>query len=385
MAVEYRPFGKLDWKGSVLGFGAMRLPVIDGKMASIDEEEARKMVRYAIEHGVNYIDTAFPYHEGQSELCIGRILQDGYRDRVKLATKLPSWLIHSPDEFDRYLDLQLDRLQTERIDFYLLHGLNRTFWPHLRDMGVLRWAERAIADGRIGHLGFSFHDDFPTFKEIMDGYDYWTMCQIQYNYMDVNFQAGAAGLRYAADKGLAVVVMEPLRGGRLTRKLPQDAAAILEKAHCTRGLAELALQWVWDHPEVSVVLSGMSKMAHVVENVACAEHAADNTLSAQERKLIDRIREAYIGLAPIPCTNCQYCQPCPNSVDIPRIFELYNEALMYKDFRSPRFFYQSITGLKAEQRGDRCLECGECEAVCPQEIGISEWLKKAHELLSVAQ
>jgi predicted aldo/keto reductase-like oxidoreductase len=385
MIMEYRPFGKLDWKGSVLGFGAMRLPVIDGKMENINEEETGQMVRYAIEHGVNYIDTAFPYHEGHSEPCIGRILKDGYRDRVKLATKLPSWLIHSPDEFDRYLDLQLDRLQTGRIDFYLLHGLNRTFWPHLRDMGVLRWAERAIADGRIGNLGFSFHDDFPTFKEIVDGYDCWTMCQIQYNYMDVNFQAGTAGLRYAADKGLAVVVMEPLRGGRLTRKLPPDAAVILEKAHCTRSMAELALQWVWDHPEVSVVLSGMSKMAHVVENVAYAEHAADQTLTVQERKLIDRIREAYRGLTPIPCTNCQYCQPCPNSVDIPRIFELYNEALMYNDLRSPRFFYQSITGLKAQQRADRCLECGECEAVCPQEIGIPEWLKKAHELLSVAQ
>lgn len=300
MTVEYRQFGKLDWKGSVLGFGAMRLPVIDGKIASINEEETKKMVRYAIEHGVNYIDTAFPYHEGQSEHCIGKILKDGYRDRVKLATKLPSWLIHSPDDFDRYLNKQLDRLQTERIDFYLLHGLNRTFWPHLRDMGVLRWAECAIADGRIGHLGFSFHDDFPIFKEIVDGYDYWTMCQIQYNYMDVNFQAGKSGLRYAAEKGLAVVVMEPLRGGRLTRKLPQDATAILEKTHYTRSMIDLALQWVWDHPEVSVVLSGMSKMAHVVENVAYAEHSADNTLSAEERKLIDRIREAYIGLAPIP-------------------------------------------------------------------------------------
>ena len=383
--MEYRPFGKLDWKGSVLGFGAMRLPVIGGKMANINEEETGQMVRYAIEHGVNYIDTAFPYHEGQSERCIGRILKDGYRNRVQLATKMPSWLITSPDEFDRYLDLQLDRLQTGRIDFYLLHGLNRTYWPHLRDMGVLGWAERAIADGRIGHLGFSFHDDFPTFKEIVDSCDYWTMCQIQYNYMDVNFQAGTAGLHYAADKGLAVVVMEPLRGGRLVRKLPPDAAAILEKAHCTRSMAGLALQWVWDHPEVSVVLSGMSNLAHVVENVALAEHAADNTLAAQERELIDRIREVYTGSAPIPCTNCQYCQPCPNNVDIPRIFELYNEAVMYNDFRPPRFFYQSITGLKAEQRGDRCSECGECEAVCPQEIGIAQWLKKAHELLSVTQ
>jgi hypothetical protein len=382
--MEYRPFGKLGWKGSVLGFGAMRLPVIDGKTDSIDEEETRQMVRYAIEHGVNYIDTAFPYHEGQSESCIGRILQDGYRDRVKLATKLPSWLIHSPNDFDQYLNMQLDRLQTERIDFYLLHTLNRTYWPHLRDLGVLPWAERAIADGRIGHLGFSFHDDFPVFKDIIDGYDSWTMCQIQYNYMDVNFQAGTAGLRYAAEKGLVVVVMEPLRGGRLARELPQDAAAILEKAHHTRGMVDLALQWVWDHPEVSVVLSGMSKMAHVIENVAGAERSADHPLSAEERKLIDRIREAYIGLAPIPCTNCQYCQPCPNGVDIPRIFELYNDALMYKDYRTSRFLYQSIISLKVEQRGDRCIECGECEAVCPQEISIQEWLKKAHELLSVA-
>ena len=197
--MEYRPFGKLDWKGSILGFGAMRLPIIGGKMAAIDEEQSEQMVRYAVEHGVNYVDTAFPYHEGQSELCIGRILKGGHRDRVKLATKLPSWLIQSPADFDRYLDLQLERLQTGRIDFYLLHGLNRTYWPRVRDMGVLNWAEHAIADGRIGHLGFSFHDDFPAFKEIVDGYDCWTMCQIQYNYMDVKFQAGTAGLRYAAD------------------------------------------------------------------------------------------------------------------------------------------------------------------------------------------
>jgi predicted aldo/keto reductase-like oxidoreductase len=383
--VEYRSFGKLDWKGSVLGFGAMRLPVIDGKMANIDEEEAGQMVRYAIEHGVNYIDTAFPYHEGQSERCIGRILQGGYRDRVKLATKLPSWLIHSPDEFDRYLDEQLDRLQTEHIDFYLLHGLNGTFWPRLRNMGVLRWAERAMADGRIGHLGFSFHDDFPVFKEIVNSYNSWAMCQIQYNYMDVKFQAGAAGLRYAAEKGLAVVVMEPLRGGRLTRKLPQDAVTIMEKAQGTRSATDLAFQWIWDQPEVSVVLSGMSKMTHVVENVAYAEQSSDNGLSAEERQLIDRIREAYAGLAPIPCTSCRYCQPCPNSIEIPRIFELYNDAVMYNDLRSPRFFYQGVTGLKAEQRADRCIQCGECEAVCPQEIGISEWLKKAHELLGVVQ
>lgn len=383
--MEYRKFGKLNWKGSILGFGAMRLPVIDGKMSNVDEEQTRQMVEYAVEHGVNYVDTAFPYHEGQSERCMGRILKDGYRDKVKLATKLPSWPIQSAAEFDRYLNGQLERLQTDRIDVYLLHGLNRNLWPRLCEMGVLRWAEGAMADGRIGNLGFSFHDDLSTFKTIVDGYDNWAMCQIQYNFMDVDYQAGAAGLSYAAEKGLAVVIMEPLRGGRLTRNLPLQVEEIIRKTTLSRNPTELALQWIWDQPEVAVVLSGMSSLRHVLENIAYAERSQNNGLSANEQTLIAQVRQVYEKLAPIPCTNCSYCQPCPNGIAITRIFELYNDALMYNDLRAPRFIYQSIAGLKAKERGDQCIECGQCESLCPQKIIIKDWLKKAHELLGFSQ
>jgi uncharacterized protein len=379
--MEYRQFGRLNWKGSVLGFGAMRLPVRDDKAADIDEPEAIRMIRYAIDHGVNYVDTAYPYHEGKSEPCVGSALQDGYRARVKLATKLPSWLITAYRDFDRYFGEQLERLQTDCIDFYLLHGLTRNFWPHLRNMGVIKWAEATMAKGRIGHLGFSFHDDVSVFKEIVDAYDNWTFTQIQYNYMDTDYQAGTEGLRYAAAKGLAVVVMEPLRGGQLTREQPPPIASVFAQAPRKRPLAEWALQWLWDQPEVSVVLSGMSAMEHVVENVACAERSGGNTLTSEEQAVIDRVRKAYTGLAPIPCTDCQYCMPCPNGVLIPRIFEMYNEAFMFDDVRVPRFRYRGPTGLKEEQRADKCTACGACEELCPQNIPIAEWLTKAHGLL----
>lgn len=378
--MEYRQFGKLGWQGSVLGFGAMRLPVIDGKPGQIDEPHAREMVQYAVEQGVNYFDTAYPYHEGQSERCLGRILQqDGLREKVKVATKLPSWLVQSAGDFDRLLHEQFERLATDRIDVYLLHGLNRQWWPRLRDLGVLKWAEGAMADGRIGHLGFSFHDDPATFKSIVDGYDRWAMCQIQYNFMDIDFQAGEEGLRYAGEKGLAVVVMEPLRGGRLAKKVPPAAEALRKKAAPHRTPVEMALQWVWDHPAVSVVLSGMSSPDQVKENVAYAARAASGRLSAEERDVIAQTRQIYADLAPIPCTDCHYCLPCPNGVAIPRIFDLYNEAQMYDDPIPPRFIYAGNYGIvKPEQRGDRCTDCAECETRCPQGIAVRDWLKKAH-------
>jgi len=249
--MQYRRFGKLDWKVSALGFGAMRLPVIDKDQSRINEPEAMKMIHYAFDHGVNYIDTAWPYHGGTSEGLVGRALKDGYREKVKLATKLPCWAVQTVQDCERILNTQLERLQTDHIDFYLLHGLNKARWPDMRDMGVLKWAEKAKSDGRIGHLGFSFHDDFEVFQEIIDGYDGWTLCQIQYNYMDTEYQAGTKGLKYAAEKGLAVVIMEPIRGGQLAKNPPESVAELWKTAERQWSPAEWALQWIWNQPEVS--------------------------------------------------------------------------------------------------------------------------------------
>ena len=215
--MQYRRLGKLDWEVSVLGFGAMRLPLSGKEMGQVDEPESIRLMRYAIDHGVNYVDTAYPYHEGKSEAVVGRALKDGYREKVKVATKLPVWHVEEAKDFDRYLNEQLERLQMEKVDFYLVHGLNSKSWAKMRDLGVIRWAEGAMADGRFDHLAFSFHDDFDAFKQIVDAYDNWAFAQVQYNYMDIDYQAGRRGVEYAAGKGLPVVVMEPIRGGHLAR------------------------------------------------------------------------------------------------------------------------------------------------------------------------
>ena len=209
--MKYRPFGKLDWQASALGFGCMRFPTLDGESGAIDEDQAAPMLRRAIEDGVNYIDTAWSYHREQSEVFIGKVLAQGYREKVRLATKMPSWLVNTRDDMDRFLDTQLERLQTDHIDFYLLHTLNARHWENYLKLNIFEWAERKMAQGKFRYLGFSFHDSYEVFESILNGYDNWTFCQIQYNYMDINYQAGQRGLHAAADKGLAVVVMEPLR------------------------------------------------------------------------------------------------------------------------------------------------------------------------------
>jgi len=376
--MQYRTFGRLDWKASALGFGAMRLPTIDGDSARIDEAEATRMIRFAINQGVKYVDTAYPYHEEMSEPFLGRALQDGYRQRIRLATKLPYWHVDSADGFDRYLDEQLERLQTGHIDFYLLHGLNAESWTKVRDLGVLRWAERAIADGRFHHLGLSFHDRLEVFKEIVDASDLWLFCQIQYNFMDIEHQAGTEGLEYAAARGLAVVVMEPLRGGLLARNTPPAVQEIWYGAHRQRTPADWALQWVWNHAEVSVVLSGMSTLDQVEQNIASASESGPGTLTDAELALFDRVRGKYRELARIPCTDCRYCLPCPSGVNIPRVFEIYNEARIYGDEEAARGAY---TWLDEKERAHLCVECGECLEKCPQQIEIPDWLAKAHEVL----
>lgn len=386
--MQYRTFGKLDWRPSALGFGAMRLPVINDEPGQIDEPAAIRLVRTAIDGGVNYVDTAYPYHRGTSESFLGRALKDGYRERVRLATKMPCWLVKEPADFDRYLNEQLARLDTTKIDFYLLHALDANRWRAMRDLSVLDWAERAMADGRIGHLGFSFHDDYEAFQEIVDAYDGWTFCQIQYNYLDEDYQAGKRGLKYAASKGLGVVVMEPLRGGLLAgnagqhqgRGVPGPIQALWDTAPIQRSPAEWALQWLWNQPEVSVVLSGMSTLAQVQENLVYAARSGPGLLSAEELALVAQARDQYRRLAPIPCTDCRYCQPCPNGVNIPDVFDVYNQAMMFDAPEHARFVYANW--VPEAERGDKCLACGECEAKCPQHIAIIEWLETADRYLT---
>jgi predicted aldo/keto reductase-like oxidoreductase len=326
-----------------------------------------------------YVDTAYPYHRENSERFLGRALQDGYRERIKLATKMPCWKIEKDDDFDLFLDEQLEKLQTDHIDFYLLHGLNSKRWTEMNDLNVLTWAEGAIASGRISHLGFSFHDKYDVFKEIVDASDLWRFCQIQYNYMDIEYQAGTKGLKYAAEKGLAVVVMEPLRGGRLTKSIPPSVQELWDTAPVQRTPAEHALQWVWNQPEVSVVLSGMSTFEQVEQNVASADRSGAGTLSEEELTLYARVREEYEALCPIPCTDCKYCLPCPSGVNIPRVFDIYNDAVIYGSEEHARMVYNNF--MSEDERANLCIECGECLEKCPQEIEIPDWLAKVHEML----
>ena len=345
-----------------------------------DEAESIGIIRYAVDHGVNYLDLGYPYDMRRQERLarvVSRALQDGYRQKIKIAASLPSLFPNSIGDFDRYLNRQLKWLPTERIDFYLLGGLNRETWPRLEGRDVLRWAEGAMADGRIDKLGFSFHDDFQVLRGILAAYGNWALCQFQYSYMDVDHHPGVGGLQYAAEKGLAVVITEPLRGGRLTKEPPEPVARVWASAAPKRALAEWGLRWVWNHPEVSTVVSDMSTMEQVMENVALADGAEPDSLTVLEEVLISRVREAYRKLRPIPCTACRGCMPCPQDIDVPRIFELYNDAIMYGDIRAER----SIYGI--EQHGiASCTECGACVNACGRKIAILDWLKTAHQLLA---
>ena len=376
--MKYRKFGKLDWEVSALGFGAMRLPIIGKDTSKIDEPQSIRMIRYAIDNGVNYVDTAYPYHQGESEKLVGKALQDGYREKTKLATKLPTWLTEEREDFDKYLDEQLEKLQTDYIDFYLLHGLREERWGTLQEIGVFEWAEEAIDDGRIKHLGFSFHDELPIFKEIVDAYDKWVFCQIQLNYMDTEYQAGLEGLRYAAEKKLAVVIMEPIKGGKLAVTPPKDVQEIWAKAEKDRTPAEWALQWVWNLPEVSTVLSGMSEMRHVVENIDYAGRSGPGTLLEEELELYDEVVKAYNNLGFIGCTACRYCMPCPEGVEIPKVLGLYNEYYMSE--QSDEIKQKYWEEISPEMEPANCVACGKCEEQCPQELPIRKFMNEASRI-----
>ncbi|GFE62855.1 aldo/keto reductase [Geobacter sp. AOG2] len=373
--MQYRTMPKNGDKLSVLGFGCMRLPMKDGR---IDEARAIAQIRHAIDNGVNYMDTAWPYHGGESEILLGKALKDGYRDRVKVATKLPSWMIRSRADMDRYLAAQLEKLGTDRIDYYLVHSLDGPQWDTMASLGVADFLDRARADGRIVNAGFSFHGLGPDFSRIVDAYP-WVFCQIQYNFLDREFQAGAAGMRYAAARGLGVIAMEPLRGGNLGLPTPPPAVAgIWSEAAVRRTPVEWALRWVWNHPEVTLLLSGMNEERHIEENLAIADSAESGALTGEELSLVDRVSRKYQELMKVGCTGCGYCMPCPAGVDIPGCFDVYNKMHMFGNEMEAKFIYalRMSDELLSAKPGyaSLCTACGACLDKCPQQIPIPDLL-----------
>ena len=298
-------------------------------------------------------------------------MKDGYRQKVRLVTKLPVWLVQKPDDFDRLFQTQLKKLDVERVDLYLLHALNKDTWKKTHNFGVLDWLKRQQSVGRIDRVGFSFHDEYPVFKEIVDAWDGWDMCQIQYNYLDQEHQAGTRGLHYASERGLAVTIMEPLRGGSLAIP-PEPVRRMMAEAAPERSPAEWALQWLWDQPQVSVVLSGMNSLEQVDENLRSAGRSGVASLSAAELELVERVVQAF-PQPPIPCTRCHYCMPCPNNVNIPVNLHIYNRYAMTGKLEESRaeYFQQP-----PERRASECIHCQSCELVCPQKIFVSEWMQR---------
>lgn len=378
----YRKMPKNGDELSILGFGCMRLPMKED--GSIDEERATRQVRYAIDHGVNYVDTAWPYHMEQSEPFLGRALADGYREKVKLATKLPSWLIKSREDMDKYLNAQLEKLKTDHIDYYLIHALVGDLWDYIEKLGIADFLDKARADGRIINAGFSFHGSGDEFKRIVDAYD-WDFCQIQYNFLDEKNQAGTEGLEYAASKSLGVIIMEPLRGGYLANPVPPAVQEIWDEASTKRTAAEWALLWVWNHPEVTVVLSGMNEDAHIEENLAVADKSYPDSLTEAELQLVKKVERKYRELMKAGCTGCRYCMPCPEGVNIPLCFETYNTLYMSGNADETKFMYAArlggvLSGGEAEF-ASLCVQCGKCLEKCPQHLDIPMILESVVEEL----
>jgi predicted aldo/keto reductase-like oxidoreductase len=387
--MQYRKMGSLDWEVSALGFGCMRLPPRKVNRLRAETEESVRIIRRGIDQGINYIDTAWPYHLGDSERIVGQALQDGYRERVHLVTKLFMPLVRKTEDFDQFLNTQLERLQTETLDIYLFHSLNAGAFEKVKRLGLLAKMEEAKRQGRIRHIGFSFHDTLPVFKEILDSYD-WDTVQIQYNYMDTAIQATTEGLKYAHEKGIAVVVMEPLKGGALANP-PAEALDVMRANGHQRTPVDWALQFLWNRPEVSVVLSGMGSQQMVDENCASADRSGIGSLSAEEEQVIARLADIYRRKTLVPCTACTYCMPCPAGVNIPQNFAILNNVSM-ESSRIKRWMvkrgYGRLVGSQDKLDGETpngnaslCVQCGKCVPKCPQEINIPEELDKVHAIL----
>lgn len=387
--MQKRVLGQSGVQSSLLGFGCMRLPLSDpNNNAAIDYDLAQSMIRRAIDRGVNYVDTAWPYHgdggrvnPGYSEPLVAQALRGGYREKVQLATKLPSWLIESQRQMHQMLDQQLKRLDTRQLDFYLLHNLHSNEWPRLKELGALNFLDEAMKDGRIKFPGFSFHDNYDLFEDIVNSYD-WAIAQIQYNYLDIDHQAGRRGVELAAAKKIGLVVMEPLRGGFLINLMPPEMKELLGQRRPHWSLADWGLRWLFNQPQVSLVLSGMSAPEQLEENLAIAESFQDEPLTEADEETLAELRDYFKKRLKINCTSCGYCLPCPSGVNIPKNFSFYNEYFLMDspEARSrARYFFGAQVA--ASEKFVHCVQCGECEDKCPQHLPISQLMGQLGEVL----
>jgi len=369
--MEMRKMEKLGAEVSLLGFGCMRFPTnAEGK---IDRELAEAMMDKAIAAGVNYIDTAYPYHGGESELFVGEVLKKYDRDSFYLATKLPLWAVHSLEDVDKLFNEQLSKLQTDYVDFYLMHAMNRDKWHNMLELGVVERLEELKAEGKIRYLGFSFHDSYEAFEEIINYRD-WDFCQIQLNYMDVNDQAGMKGYKLAEEKQVPLVIMEPIKGGMLAN-YGGDIADIFHALDKDASFASFALRWVATLPNVKVVLSGMSTMEQVDDNLKT--FGEFKPMSEEELATVDKVVDILNNRVQNGCTGCSYCMPCPAGVNIPRNFRIWNTYHMYQNYNTVKWNWE--TEMPDNERANKCIECGKCEAICPQALNIREDLKRVME------
>jgi predicted aldo/keto reductase-like oxidoreductase len=385
----YREFGSTGFKVSALGLGCMRLPTAKFNPQRVNTKKSLRLIRNAIDQGVNYIDTAWPYHFGESERIIGMALQDGYRERVHLVTKLLMSLVREEEDFNRFLNKQLEKLQTSYLDTYLFHALNKIAFEKVKRLNLIDKMVEAKKQGKIKYIGFSFHDTQTVFKEIIDYYD-WDVTQIQYSYMDTAIQATEEGLKYAGSKNIAVVVMEPVKGGLLARP-SKKAKEVMARSKIKRSAVDWALQYLWNIPEVSVVISGMGSQKMLDENCVSAEKSGINSLSVEDLSIIDELADIYRKDIIIPCTTCLYCMNCPSGVNIPQNFAILNNFSMekryiqrwmvkrsYKNFvGDPEKVNQEITNGNALV----CTDCRICIKKCPQGIDIPNELKKVDLVL----
>ncbi|MBR6801224.1 MAG: aldo/keto reductase [Eubacteriaceae bacterium] len=373
--MKYRHFNGKDI--SQLGFGAMRLPTLEN--GEINKEESFRLFKYAFDEGVNYYDTAYVYHGGKSEVVLGEwVKNEGIRDKVYIADKLPTLQLNDDFDANAIFAEQLERLDTDYIDFYLMHALSLDKWNKLKELGIIKFMDEIRAKGKVKYIGFSFHDDYDAFVKIIDDYD-WQFCQIQLNFMDIEIQAGIKGLEYAASKGIPVTIMEPLKGGKITQ-IKDPYTTKLKNAYKLQDVptATICLNFLFDRPEVLTVLSGMNVYDHVVENIKAASNCQPGAQSEAEKRFLTDLRDYINGKATIPCTACRYCvDGCPNSINIPRIFDMYNDAVMYDTFERNKAGYDRMPST-----GKDCAECGQCEDACPQHLTIMDYLKKVDEYFS---